>query len=184
MAEALSAADRSALAAEQGPVTMSVGGVLVFEAGAGLEHARVLERVGRRLHLIPRYRQRLQSPAPAVTNPVWVDDDQFDLGWHVRRAALPAPGGPDALAELVGHELSRRLDRSRPLWELTVVEGLAGGERGALLAKMHHALVDRIAAVDVGTVLLAPTPEPLELPVPEGPWEARPYDRARHLARL
>ena len=156
----------------------------MFEAGSGLEPARVLERVGQRLHLIPRYRQRLQSAAPGVTNPVWVDDDQFDLGWHVRRAALPAPGGPDALAELVGQELARRLDRSRPRWELTVVEGLAGGERGALLAKMHHALVDGIAAVDIGTVLLDPTPEPLELPMPDGPWEARPYDRARDLARL
>jgi diacylglycerol O-acyltransferase / wax synthase len=184
MAEPLSAADRSSLAAEQGPVTMAVGGVLVFEAGPGLVHARVLERLEQRLHLIPRYRQRLQSAAPGVTNPVWVDDDQFDLGWHVRRASLPAPGDPDALGELVGQELSRRLDRSRPLWELTVVEGLAGGERVALLAKMHHALVDGIAAVDVGTVLLDPTPEPLELPVPDGPWEARPYNRARDLARL
>jgi diacylglycerol O-acyltransferase / wax synthase len=184
MAEPLSAADRSSLAAEQGPVTMGVGGLLVFEAGPGLEHARVRERVEQRLHLIPRYRQRLQSPAPAVTNPVWVDDDQFDLGWHVRRAALPAPGGPAELAELVGHELSRRLDRARPLWELTVIEGVAGGERGALLAKMHHALVDGVAAVDIGTVLLDPSEEPLDLPAPDGPWEARPYDRARHLARL
>ena len=184
MAEPLSAADRSSLAAEQGPVTMGVGGLLVFEAGPGLEHARVLARVGERLHLIPRYRQRLQSPAPGVTNPVWVDDDQFDLGWHVRRAALPAPGGPDELGELVGQELSRRLDRSRPLWELTVVEGVAGGERVALLAKMHHALVDGVAAVDIGTVLLDPTEEPLDLAAPDGPWEARPYDRARHLARL
>jgi diacylglycerol O-acyltransferase len=184
MAEPLSPADRSSLAAEQGPVTMALGGALVFEAGPGLEHARVLERVEQRLHLIPRYRQRLQSAARGVTNPVWIDDDQFDLGWHVRRAALPAPGGPDELAELIGQELSRRLDRSRPLWELTVVEGLAGGERGALLAKMHHALVDGVAAVDIGTVLLDPTPEPLDLPMPEGPWEARPYDRARDLARL
>jgi uncharacterized protein DUF1298/wax ester synthase-like acyl-CoA acyltransferase family protein len=91
---------------------MGVGGVLVFAAGPGLEHARVLERVEQRLYLIPRHRQRLQSPAPAVTNPVWVDDEQFDLGWHVRRAALPAPGGPDKPAELVGHELSRRSQRA------------------------------------------------------------------------
>ena len=161
MAEPLSPADRSSLAAEQGPVTMTVGGVLVFEAGPGLEHA-----------------------ARGVTNPVWVDDEEFDLGWHVRRATLPAPGEPDALAELVGQELSRRLDRSRPLWELTVIEGLAGGERGALLAKMHHALVDGVAAVDIGTILLDPTREPLELPPPDAPWEARPYDRTRDLARL
>jgi diacylglycerol O-acyltransferase len=184
MADPLSPADRSSLAAEQGPVTMTVGGVLVFEAGPGLEHARVLERVEQRLHLIPRYRQRLQSAAPGVTNPVWIDDEEFDLGWHVHRATLPAPGGPDELAELVGQELSRRLDRSRPLWQLTVVEGLAGGERAALVAKMHHALVDGIAAVDIGTVLLDPTPEPLDLPMPKSPWEPEHYDRARDLARL
>ncbi len=88
----------------------------------------------------------------------------------------------DDLAGLVGHELSRRLDRSRPLWELTVVEGLPDG-RVALVPKMHHALVDGVAAVDVGTVLLDPTPEPMDLS-PEAAWEPAPYDRTRHLARL
>ncbi|WP_205699302.1 wax ester/triacylglycerol synthase family O-acyltransferase [Conexibacter sp. SYSU D00693] len=183
MAEPLSPADRSSLAAEQGPVSMAVGGVMVLEAGPGLHHDRVLERVRSRLHLIPRYRQRLRQPAPGVTNPVWVDDDHFDLGWHVRRAALPPGSGETALAELVGIEMSRKLDRSRPLWELTVVDGLEGG-RAALLAKMHHALVDGVAAVDIGTVLLDPSPEPLDLPAPEGDWQPRPYDRRRHLARL
>ena len=182
MSEPLSAADRSALAAEHGPVNMAVGGLLLFEDGEGMRHERVLERVGARLHLVPRYRQRLQSSAAGLANPVWIDDDGFDLGWHVRRAALPAPGDA-GLAELVGQEMSRRLDRSRPLWELTVIDGLGDG-RTALLAKMHHALVDGVAAVDIGTVLLDPTAEPLEIPAPDEPWEPRGHDRARHLARL
>ncbi|MEA2219941.1 MAG: diacylglycerol O-acyltransferase / wax synthase [Solirubrobacteraceae bacterium] len=183
MSEQLSAVDRSSLAAEQGPVNMAVGGLLLFEDGEGMRHERVLERVGARLHLVPRYRQRLQSSAAGLANPVWVDDDDFDLGWHVRRAALPAPGSDEALAEFVGQELSRRLDRSRPLWELTVIDGLAGGRIG-LLAKMHHALVDGVAAVDIGTVLLDPSPSPLDIPAPDEPWEPRGYVRRRHLARL
>ena len=183
MAEELSAADRSSLAAEQGPVNMAVGGLLVFEDGDGMRHDRVLERVEARLHLVPRYRQRLHSTAGGLANPVWIDDDGFDLGWHVRRAVLPAPGDDAALADLVGREMSRRLDRSRPLWELTVIEGVSGG-RAALLAKMHHALVDGVAAVDIGTVLLDPSPDPIAMPVPDEPWEPRSYDRRRHLARL
>ncbi len=183
MSEELAAADRSSLAAEQGPVNMAVGGLLLFDDGDGMRHEQVLERVGARLHLVPRYRQRLQSAAAGLANPVWVDDDDFDLGWHVRRAALPSPGGDAALSELVGQEMSRRLDRSRPLWELTVVEGLPDG-RIALLAKMHHALVDGVAAVDIATVLLDPSPEPLDIPIPDGAWQPRGYDRRRHLARL
>ena len=183
MSETLSPADRSSLAAEIGTVNMAVGGLLVFEDGPGLEYDAVLARVAGRLHLVPRYRQRLHSTAAGFANPVWVDDDGFDLGWHVRRATLPAPGGDDGLAALVGREMSRRLDRSRPLWELTVIDGLAGGRR-ALLAKMHHALVDGVAAVDIGTVLLDPSPEPLDIPPPDEPWEPRAHDRTRHLARL
>ena len=182
MAEPLSPADRSSLAAEQGPINMAVGGVMLLEGGGGLRHERILERVSSRLHLIPRYRQRLRQPAPGVTNPVWVDDDHFDVGWHVRRSALPVGGGEEALAEFVGQEMSRRLDRSRPLWELTVVEGLPFN-RVAILVKMHHALVDGMAAVDIGTVLLDPTPEPMDL-APESEWAPQPYDRTRHLARL
>ncbi|HUR86007.1 MAG TPA: wax ester/triacylglycerol synthase family O-acyltransferase [Solirubrobacteraceae bacterium] len=183
MAQELSPADRSSLAAEQGSVNMAVGGLLVFEDGEGLRYERVLARVEARLHLIPRYRQRLHSTAGGLANPVWIDDDGFDLQWHVRRALLPEPGDDDALAELVGREMSRRLDRSRPLWELTVIEGVGDG-RAALLAKMHHALVDGVAAVDIGTVLLDPSPNPIAIPAPEEPWEPRSYDRRRHLARL
>ena len=183
MAEPLSPADRSSLAAEIGPVNMAVGGLLLFEDGPGMRPERVTERVEDRLHLVPRYRQRLRGTAAGFANPVWIDDHGFDIGWHVRRAVLPEPGGDAQLAELVGREMSRRLDRTRPLWELTVVEGIEGGRAG-LLAKMHHALVDGVAAVDIGTVLLDPTIEPLDIPAPEEPWEPRAYDRTRHLARL
>ncbi len=150
---------------------MAVGGVLVFEDA--IDRAALLDRLESRLHLVPRYRQRLRTPAPGL-NPAWVDDTAFDLEWHVRQART------DDLALFVGQEMSRRLDRSRPLWELTVVEG----ERHALLVKMHHALVDGLAAIGIGMVLLDPTPEPMELPEPDDAWEPRRYDRRRHLAKL
>src|SRR3954471_14809110 len=176
MAEDLSPADRSSLSAEQGPVNMTVGGALIFEGGPGISHDAVLERVAGRLHLIPRYRQRLEEAVSGVTHPVWADDEGFDLGWHVRSTTT------DDLERFVGHELSRRLDRSRPLWELAVVDGLPE-DRIALVPKMHHALVDGVAAVDIGTVVLDPPPEPLDL-APEEEWAPRPYDRGRPLARL
>ena len=107
---------------------MAVGGVLVFEGGPGMHQDRILERIQARLHLIPKYRQRLQAPAGAgVLNPVWVDDGDFELSWHVRRAALTQSGGTpgERLSALVGQEMSRKLDRSRPLWEMTVDRGTA-----------------------------------------------------------
>src|SRR5689334_20747918 len=90
--EPLSAADRSSLQAERGPVNMAVAGLLIFEAGAGTDYEAVAERVAARLHLIPRYRQRLEDPAFGMTGPVWVDDEAFDLHWHLRHSRLPAPG--------------------------------------------------------------------------------------------
>jgi diacylglycerol O-acyltransferase / wax synthase len=183
MAEPLSPSDRASLAAERGAVNMSVGAALIFDGGPGVEYGAVVERLRSRMHLIPRYRQRLAEGIPGgLTQPVWVDDTAFDLEWHVRHATLPAPGGDAELAAFVGRELSRKLDRSRPLWELNVVDGLSGG-RVALVPRMHHALVDGVAAIDVGTVLLDPSEEPVAMDAPEE-WEPRPYDRKRHLARL
>lgn len=196
MPDALSAADRASLAAERGPVNMNVGGVLVFEAEEGVSYDAVVERLKARLPLLPRYRQRLHQPAFGLAQPAWTGDTHFDPYWHVRLARLPAPGGAAELEAYVAREMSRRLDRSRPLWELHVIEGLGGSGRSrfqdgfirprgrtALLAKMHHALVDGIAAVNVGTALLDPTPEPLEIPLPDLP-EPSPFEPRRYLARL
>ena len=183
MAEALSPSDLSAIQAERGPVHMHVGGVLVFDGR--IEREAVVHRVRERIHLIPRYTMRLDSAPLGLANPVWVEDGGFDVDRHVRRAALPSPGGDAELCELVGEAMSDRLDRSRPLWQLLVVEGLEGG-RSALVARMHHALVDGIAAVDVGTVILDPTPEGLDLPPPpeEETTEPRRARRVEQLGRL
>jgi diacylglycerol O-acyltransferase / wax synthase len=143
---------------------MHVGGVLIFDGTVTREE--VVRRLRERIHLIPRYAMRLDEAPLGIANPVWVDDEHYNPDRHVRRVALPAPGGREQLEELVGDLMSERLDRSRALWQLHVVEGLAGG-RTALVARMHHALVDGIAAVDVSTVVLDPTPEPLEIEPPD-----------------
>ena len=174
-AEPLSPADAGALQSEQGPINMAVAGAMVFDAGPGTTYEAVRERVRERLHLLPRYRQRLQDPFGALSNPVWVDDDGFDLEWHVRPARLP----DGDLSAYVAREMATRLHRDRPLWELHVIDGLADG-RVALLPKMHHALVDGIAAIGIGIILLDPSPEPM--PVEPEDWAPRAFDRRRHVA--
>src|SRR3954454_7838282 len=117
-AEDLSAADRSSLPAERGPVNMAVAGALIFAGGPGTTYEAVAERVEARLHLVPRYRQRLEDPAVRVGHPVWIDDHGFDVHWHLRRATV---GSRAELAAYMAREMSRKLDRSRPLWELHLV---------------------------------------------------------------
>jgi diacylglycerol O-acyltransferase len=179
VAEPLSAADRSALQAERGPVNMAVAGLLVFEPGPGTSYDAVAERLEGRLHLVPRYRQRLEEPPLGLANPVWVDDASFDLHWHLRRATV---GSEAEVRDYVAREMSRRLDRSRPLWELHLVDGLP--DRRAMLVKMHHSLVDGLAAIGVGLLLLDPTPEPLAIDPPGADWEPRPYELSRHVTAL
>lgn len=181
--EALSPSDRSSLTAERGPINMAVGGLLVFDSDPPLTRAMVATRLGERIHLVPRLRQRLEEPPLGIANPVWTDDTGFDLDWHVRQASLPAPGGPAELEALVGREFSHRLNRSRPLWEATLVEGLAGGRR-ALLMKVHHAVVDGMAAIGMAALVLDPSQQPLDIPAPEEEWAPRKYDMRRHVARL
>lgn len=183
MAEPLSPADRSALAAEQGPVNMAVGGLLVFDSRPGVRRDAIAERIASRIHLVPRLRQRVASPALGLANPVWVDDHDFDLDWHVRTAALAPGAGEDELAALVGREMSRRLDRSRPLWELTVIEGLDGRRVGVLM-KLHHALVDGVAAVALGAVLLDPAREPIEVSPEQREWEPERFALRSYLGQL
>src|SRR3954452_13566681 len=158
---------------------MHVGGVLVFDGAITREE--VARRLRERIHLIPRYAMRLDEAPLGIANPVWVQDENFDPDRHVRRVALPAPGGRAELEELVGDLMSDRLDRSRPLWQIHVVEGLEGG-RTAVVARMHHALVDGIAAVDVSTVVLDPTPDPLEVEAPQD--RSRDPRRVETLARM
>ncbi len=120
---------------------------------SGFDYDRLFSLILDRIAFVPRYRQRIQQIPGRLANPVWVDDEAFDLGYHVRRSALPRPGSPDQLRELVGRIVSRPLDRNRPLWEVYFVEGLAEGQV-ALLYKTHQALVDGVDTVDLGQVLL------------------------------
>jgi WS/DGAT/MGAT family acyltransferase len=179
----LSPSDRSSLSAERGPINMAVGGLMVFDPEPQLTRAMVAARIQERIHLIPRLRQRLEEPPLGIANPVWTDDTSFDVDWHVRQASLPSPETEEELSRLVGREFSHRLDRSRPLWEAIFVERLQDGRQG-LLMKVHHALVDGMAAIGMAALVLDPSPEPLEIPPPDEAWEPRKYDMRKHVAKL
>ena len=150
--------------AEETPATpLHNATVEIFDPGeSGLDHARLVQLISERISFVPRYRQRVQVVPGRLANPVWVDDDAFDLAYHVRRSALPRPGTLDQLRELVARIVSRPLDRHRPLWEMYVVEGLSGG-RLALLSKSHQVLVDGVETVDLGQVLLDVSEQPKTL---------------------
>ncbi|MGH9049854.1 MAG: wax ester/triacylglycerol synthase domain-containing protein, partial [Acidimicrobiia bacterium] len=155
----LSALDSSFLHLERLETPMHVGALSVFEGEPFLDDrghfrlADVRDLVSSRLHLIPRFRKRLMHVPGELGRPIWVDDDRFDIGYHVRLTALPAPGTRAQLLTLTERLQAGLLDRSRPLWELWFVEGLEDGHI-ALIQKTHHALVDGVSGVDVATVLL------------------------------
>ncbi len=168
MSDRLSSLDVSFLYLEEATTPMHVGGVSVFELPAGgFDYDRLISLIKRRIAFVPRYRQRIRWVPGRIASPVWVDDENFDVAYHVRRSALPKPGTDAQLRDLAARIMSRPLDRSRPLWEMYLVEGLEGG-RFALLTKTHHAMVDGIAAVDIGQVILDATPEPR--PTPASSW--------------
>ena len=159
----------SSLLAERGPIHVHVGATLLLE-GEPPALEELLDHVEGRLGLVPRFRQRVRSTPLGLVNPVWADDPRFDLSWHVRHTALPRPGTMAQLRELVGRVMSQPLDLERPLWQLYLVEGLEGG-RHAYISKTHHALVDGVSAVDVGTIMLDPNPEGTEIPIGEERWD-------------
>jgi diacylglycerol O-acyltransferase len=163
MPDRLSPLDVSFLYMEEPSTPMHVGGVAIFQLpDQGFDYERLVHLIRERINLVPRYRQRVRWVPGRLANPVWVDDENFDVTYHVRRSALPRPGTAEQLNELVARIMSRPLDRARPLWEMYLVEGLED-DRFAILTKTHHAMVDGIAAVDIGQVILDPTPEPREV---------------------
>ncbi|MDQ1289047.1 MAG: diacylglycerol O-acyltransferase / wax synthase [Actinomycetota bacterium] len=167
MPDRLTPLDASFLYLESTETPMHVGSVMVF-AGIGrarrpVDHVRLVKHVEARIAFVPRYRQRLRTVPGRLANPVWVDDENFDIDHHVRQSALPAPGTLDQLAGLVAELQARPLARDRPLWELTLVEGLEDG-RFAVVTKVHQALVDGVHAVDLGQVVLDTSPDSYDPP--------------------
>jgi diacylglycerol O-acyltransferase len=164
----LSSVDASFLHQEGDASHMHVGAVMIFE-GPAPAHEDLLAQIDSRLHRVPRYRQKLAFPRFEMGRPVWVDDPRFNLGYHVRHTALPAPGGIEQLRLLAGRIFSQRLDRSKPLWEVWLVQGLEDN-RFALINKTHHAMVDGVSGVDLATVLFDVSPVPDERPRTGDDW--------------
>jgi diacylglycerol O-acyltransferase len=176
----MSSFDASFLANERGNAHMAIGAVLVFDGSAPTED-EFLAQIRSRLHLLPRLRQRLLTPPLGLGTPFWVDDETFDVRRQLGHVTLPAPGTEEELRALAGDLLAPPLDRARPLWELTLVDGLAE-ERFAIVWKTHHAMADGISALDIGMLLFdadrdAPPPPPAE------PWRPRPTPSNAALAR-
>ncbi|MGH3355812.1 MAG: WS/DGAT/MGAT family O-acyltransferase [Nocardioidaceae bacterium] len=172
MTERLRAVDMSFLSQESASTPMHVATLEVFEPPSdGFDYESLVALIADRIAFAPRYRQRLQTVPGHLANPIWVDDDDFDLTYHVRRSALPRPGSMEQLRELVARVMSRRLDRSRPLWEMYLVEGMEG-DRFAVFSKAHQVLVDGIGTLDLGQMILDVEPGPRESAQDE--WVPRP----------
>ncbi|HEX8752586.1 MAG TPA: wax ester/triacylglycerol synthase family O-acyltransferase [Solirubrobacterales bacterium] len=156
----LTALDASFLTNETSSSHMHIGAILVFE-GPPPKYVDLVEHVRGRLSRVPRFRQKLVTPPLEAGRPLWVDDVNFNLTYHIRHTALPDPGGEEQLKRLAGRIFTQQLDRSKPRWELWLAQGLER-DRFAILTKTHHAMVDGISGVDIGTVLFdfEPVPEP------------------------
>jgi WS/DGAT/MGAT family acyltransferase len=181
----LSAQDRSFLDLESPSSHMHVAGAFLFDSGplarpeGGIDIERIRDYVASRLHLIPRYRQRIEW-IPLEGHPVWVDDDRLNMHYHVRHTSLPAPGDERALKRLCGRILSQQLDRGKPLWEIWIVEGLEQ-DRFALVSKVHHCMIDGASGTDLLRVLLSPTPDKTHEPAPS--WVPSPPPGGLRLLR-
>jgi diacylglycerol O-acyltransferase len=182
VSERLSPLDASFLYLEKPHLHMHVGGLAVFDPAGASRGLLTLERLrtltDARLQTVPRFRQRAMFPPLDVARPVWAEDPNFDVGYHVRHVAVPRPGGPRQLALLTGQIASQQLDRDRPLWEMYLVDGLEDGYQ-AVLTKTHHAVLDGVGGMDAVSALFDLTPEPAE-PVVQR-WSPRPLPSAARL---
>ncbi|MCU1376475.1 MAG: acyltransferase [Actinomycetia bacterium] len=174
----LSPLDSSFLHLEDEVSHMHIGSVAIFE-GPAPAYDDVVAMVGRKLPLAPRYRQVVRFVPLDLGRPVWVDDAHFNLEYHLRHTALPAPGGEAELRKLVGRVMAQQLDRSKPLWEMWMVEGLGDGT-WSILSKVHHAMVDGVSATDLLSVILDASPEPTA--VEPDSWEPASAPSRRQLA--
>ena len=173
----MSPLDASFIHIEDANNPMHIGSVVVFE-GPAPAYGDLVRLVAGKLPLVPRYRQKVREVPFQLGRPVWVDDPDFTILYHIRRTGVPSPGGDDELRNLAGRVLAQHLDRARPLWELWMVEGLRH-ERWALIAKTHHAMVDGVSGTDLLAVLLDTRPEgsdPVQID-----WHARPEPNALQL---
>lgn len=174
--ERLSALDASFIGLEDSRCHMHVGGVFIFDAkpitteSGGIDIEKIRRGIHARLHLVPRFRQKLAF-LPYERLPIWIDDDRFRLHYHVRHSALPRPGDERTLKRMVGRIQSQQLDRSRPLWEMWFVEGL-DGDRFALVTKTHHCMIDGISGADLMSVIMDISPD--TQPGQPVPWVPRP----------
>jgi len=182
--------DAAFLAFEARHTHLHVGAVLVMEPPEGkrslfsptTRFAQIRRMVEQRIHLVPELRRRAVPVPLGLAHPVWADDPDFDLDDHLSRAALPAPGGPAELAELVAELLARPLDLEHPLWEMTVVEGL-GGDRTALVAKVHHAVLDGVSGASLLAAFLDAGPRARPVPFPTAAWDPGPLPSTASLVR-
>jgi diacylglycerol O-acyltransferase / wax synthase len=168
----LTALDAGFLHLERSGAHMHVAGVLIFE-GEPPAYDELVEAIEARMHLVPRYRQKLAHVPFGQGRPVWVDDPHFNARYHLRHSALPAPGSDEQLRNLAGRLFALPLDRTKPLWELNLVEGLDGG-RFAIISKTHHALVDGVSGVDITSVLFDVSPDATPPAVEGREWVPRP----------
>lgn len=184
MADRLTAMDAMFLYMERPTIQMHVASTSVLDPsalpGGRLRFEDLKRHVANRIHLVPRFRQKIAFLPLNVGRPMWVDDERFDLDFHMRRAALPEPGGHTELADYVQRVHSRPLDRSRSLWEMYLIEGLEGG-RVAVYTKTHHAMIDGMSGVDIASVLFDPTETPRAIE-PE-PWTPEPEPSTAELLR-
>jgi WS/DGAT/MGAT family acyltransferase len=172
----LSPQDALFLEVEDDVSHMHIGSVGIFE-GPTPSREELLRAVESKLDRVPRYRQKIRFPPLHLGPPVWIDDNHFNLDYHVRRTALASPGGEDELRALVGRVMSQQLDRAKPLWEMWAAEGLGDG-RWALVSKTHHCMVDGVSATDLMSVLLDSEPDSERVPAPHWTPEPEPSLRA------